>query len=239
MLRGHNCVTVHSLTAVNRNDIDSFLCPNIEFNLDEISSDPEQLVSCRLIVRGELVTYSLRSTVSTAQCQSTAAEEFPITFLLNESGAQWSMMGLIYFHSVDNYRSLCPSLQLMELVRGEDVKQCNLNAMNYVSLVSCAPSFCSHQWISLLGFTLTDCQLLRKTLPGLETLRKWWLGQEEESSELRDNDLSLESWDRKVKVRRLGHCLRCSKNSLLISSILSLQGVSQTICLLSRWTGYQ
>lgn len=45
------------------------------------------------------------------------------------------MMGLIYFHSVDNYRSLCPSLQLMELVRGEDVKQCNLNAMNYVSLV--------------------------------------------------------------------------------------------------------
>ena len=64
-----------------------------------------------------------------------AAEELPITFLLNESGAQWSMMGLIYFHSVDNYRSLCPSLQLMELVRGEDVKQCNLNAMNYVSLV--------------------------------------------------------------------------------------------------------
>ena len=72
-----------------------------------------------------------------------------------------------------------------------------------------------------------------------ETLRKWWLGQEEESSELRDNDWSLESWDRKVKVRKLAHCLRCSKNSLLISFILSLQGVSQTICLMPRRTGYQ
>ena len=44
------------------------------------------------------------------------------------------MMGLIYFHSVDNYRSLCPSLQLMESVRGEDVRECNLTADSYVCL---------------------------------------------------------------------------------------------------------
>lgn len=46
------------------------------------------------------------------------------------------MMGLIYFHSVDNYRSLCPSLQLMESVRGEDVRQCNLTAMQSPMSVS-------------------------------------------------------------------------------------------------------
>lgn len=85
----------------------------------------------------------------------------PITFLPNESGAQWSMMGLIYFHSVDNYRSLCHSLQLMEPVMGEDVRQCNLTA---VTCVSCAPTFWSHQWSPLIRITLTDCLLLRKTL---------------------------------------------------------------------------
>ena len=196
---GHNHVTVHSLTAVNRNDIDSFLCPNIEFNLDEISSDPEQLVSCLLIVRPELVTYSLRSTVSTAQWQSTAPE--PITFLLNESGAQWSMMGLIYFHSVDNYRSLCPGLQLMEPVRGEDVRQCNLTA---VTCVPCDLNFCSHQWKVLSSdknhFHWSSAS---EEDTELETLRKWWLGQEEESSEQRDNDCGV--WSLETGKSRLGN----------------------------------
>ena len=51
--------------------------------------------------------------------------------------------------------------------------------------------------------------------------------------------LTPETWNRKVKVRKLllAHCLLCSKNSLLISSILSLQGVSQTICLMAAEEG--
>ena len=45
----------------------------------------------------------------------------------------------------------------------------------------------------------------------LETLRKWWLGQEEKSSEQqRDNDWGVLR-DRKVKVRKLAHCLCCSQ----------------------------
>ncbi len=53
------------------------------------------------------------------------------------------MMGLIYFHSMDNYTDhFVPSLQLMEPVRGEDVRQCNLTA---VTCVPPDPTFRSHQ----------------------------------------------------------------------------------------------
>ena len=126
-------VTVLSVTAVNRNDIDSFLCPNIEFNLREIQPDPEQLVSCRLIVRESPSRIHGDSPCPLSQSPCCSVEWIE---------AQWSMMGLIYFHFVDNYWSPATELQLMEPLRGEDVRKCNLNAMKYDQTCLWSRSFC-------------------------------------------------------------------------------------------------